>query len=200
MNGLMSLSLMYWLSSSHSAFSQCGQTSLQLQQNKSEPFAVATVKEITMNKYVKNPIEITAIQYQWTDEPGNSQDEVQDKIAEFVNQDIELVDDVIYLDGVHGQVEVKQGDWVIKQNDQDFYPCSDEVFQQNYTAAPSTWLDRVKLEQERVQKDLSALDKTLDVERKPDFITDEQWIFMTRQQFHMRQYNQILKDRIANAV
>ncbi len=152
-----------------------------------------------MNKYVKNPIEITAIQYQWTDEPGNSQDEVQDKIAEFVNQDIEFVDDVIYLDGV-GQVEVKQGDWVIKQNDQDFYPCSDEVFQQNYTAAPSTWLDRVKLEQERVQKDLSALDKTLDVERKPDFITDEQWIFMTRQQFHMRQYNQILKDRIANAV
>ncbi|MFZ7861145.1 hypothetical protein ACO1CI_00005, partial [Acinetobacter lwoffii] len=106
-----------------------------------------------MNKYVKNPIEITAIQYQWTDEPGKSQDEVQDKIAEFVNQDIELVDDVIYLDGVHGQVEVKQGDWVIKQNDQDFYPCSDEVFQQNYTAAQSTWLDRVKLEQERVQKD-----------------------------------------------
>lgn len=152
-----------------------------------------------MNKYVKNPVEITAIQYQWTDEPGKSQDEVQDKIAEFVNQDIEFVDDVIYLDGV-GQVEVKQGDWVIKQNDQDFYPCSDEVFQQNYTAAPSTWLDRVKLEQERVQKDLSALDKTLDVERKPDFITNEQWNFMTRQQFHMRQYNQILKDRIANAV
>ena len=86
------------------------------------------------------------------------------------------------------------------QNDTDFYPCSDEVFQQNYKAAPSTWLDRVKLEQERVQKDLSALDKALDVERKPDFSTDEQWIFMTRQQFHMRQYNQILKDRIANAV
>ena len=153
-----------------------------------------------MNKYVKNPVEITAIQYKWNDLPGQSQDEVQDQIAEFVNQNIELVDDVIYLDGVHGQVEVKQGDWVIKQNDQDFYPCSDEVFQQNYTAAPSTWLDRVKLEQERVQKDLSALDKALDVERKPGFITDEQWIFMTRQQFHMRQYNQILKDRIANAV
>lgn len=153
-----------------------------------------------MNKYVKNPIEITAIQYQWTDEPGKSQDEVQDQIAEFVNQNIELVDDVIYLDGVHGQVEVKQGDWVIRQNENDFYPCSDEVFQQNYTAAPSTWLDRVKLEQAELQVKLDALNKTLDVERKPDFITDEQWIFMTRQQFHMRQYNQILKDRISNAV
>lgn len=74
-----------------------------------------------------------------------------------------------------------------------------DVFDRAY-APIDTWLDRVKLEQERVQKDLSALDKALDVERKPDFITDEQWIFMTRQQFHMRQYNQILKDRIANAV
>lgn len=74
-----------------------------------------------------------------------------------------------------------------------------DVFNRAY-APIDTWLDRVKLEQERVQKDLSALDKTLDVERKPDFITDEQWSFMTRQQFHMRQYNQILKDRIANAV
>ncbi len=153
-----------------------------------------------MNKYVKNPVEITAIQYKWNDLPGQSQDEVQDNIADFVNQNIELRGDRVLFYGAIGQVSVEPGDWVIKQNDQDFYPCSDEVFQQNYKAAPSTWLDRVKLEQERVQKDLSALDKTLDVERKPDFITDEQWIFMTRQQFHMRQYNQILKDRIANAV
>ena len=151
-----------------------------------------------MNKYVKNPIEITAIQYQWDDE-NILMDEAQDKIAEFVNQNIELVDDVIYLNGVHGQVEVKQGEWVIKQNDNDFYPCSDEVFQQNYKAAPSTWLDRVKLEQVKVQSDLDGINQALDVECKPDFITEEQWIYMTRQQFHMRQYNQILLDRIANA-
>ena len=75
-----------------------------------------------MNKYVKNPIEITAIQYQLDDE-NISIDEAQDKIADFVGQNIEVVDDVIYLNGVHGQVEVKQGDWVIKQNDNDFYPC-----------------------------------------------------------------------------
>ena len=74
-----------------------------------------------------------------------------------------------------------------------------DVFEKTYKTV-DTWLDRVKIEQARVQKDLDALDKTLDVERKPDFIKDEQWIYMTRQQFHMRQYNQILKDRIANAV
>lgn len=74
-----------------------------------------------------------------------------------------------------------------------------DVFNRAY-APIDTWLDRVKLEQAELQIKLDALNKTLDVERKPDFITDEQWIFMTRQQFHMRQYNQILKDRIANAV
>lgn len=74
-----------------------------------------------------------------------------------------------------------------------------DVFEKTYKTV-DTLLDRVKLEQARVQKDLDDLDKTLDVERKPDFITDEQWIYMTRQQFHMRQYNQILKDRIANAI
>lgn len=152
-----------------------------------------------MNKYVKNPIEITAIQYQW-DDVNISMDEARDKIADFVNQNILIVDDVIYVHGAHGQVEVKQGEWVIKQNDTDFYPCSDEVFQQNYTQAPYTWLDRVKLEQAKLQLNLDSLNKALDVERKPDFITDKQWIYMTRQQFHMRQYNQILLDRIANAV
>ena len=74
-----------------------------------------------------------------------------------------------------------------------------DVFNRAY-APIDTWLDIIKLEQARVQKDLDDLDKTLDVERKPDFISDKQWIFMTRQQFHMRQYNQILKDRIANAI
>lgn len=73
-----------------------------------------------------------------------------------------------------------------------------DVFAQAY-ASYDTWLDRVKLEQAKLQTDLDGLNKALDVERKPDFISDEQWIYMTRQQFHMRQYNQILLDRIANA-
>lgn len=92
-----------------------------------------------MNKYVKNPIEITAIQYQW-DDVNISMDEAQDKIADFVGGSLEasLGEESIYLNGVHGQVEANRGDWIIMQNDTDFYPCSDEVFQQNYKAAPST--------------------------------------------------------------
>lgn len=105
----------------------------------------------------------------------------------------------VFVNTNHGAVSLNNGDYLIQSNGE-LYPCSQEIFEKNYTQAPSTWLDRVKLEQARVQKDLDALDKTLDVERKPDYITDEQWIYMTRQQFHMRQYNQILKDRIANAI
>ena len=153
-----------------------------------------------MNKYVKNPIEITAIQYQWDDE-NISMDEAQDKIADFVGESLEasLGEESIYLNGVHGQVEVKQGEWVIKQNDTDFYPCSDEVFQQNYKAAPSTFLDRLKVEQVEVQTRLDGLTKTLNVETKPSFISDEQWVLMSRQQFHMRMYAQIIGQRIALA-
>lgn len=150
-----------------------------------------------MNKYVKNPVEITAIQYQWDDE-NISMDEAQDKIADFVGGDLEvgLGEETIYLNGVHGTVEANRGDWIIKQNNTDFYPCSDEVFQQNYKAAPSTFLDRLKVEQVEVQTRLDGLTKTLDVERKPDFISEDQWILMTRQQFHMRMYAQIICQRI----
>ena len=91
------------------------------------------------------------------------------------------------------------GCWIIKQNDEDFYPCSDAVFQQNYRVVPKTWLDRVKLEQAELQIKLDALNTTMNVERKPEFISDEQWILMTRQQFHMRQYNNILLQRIKDA-
>lgn len=73
-----------------------------------------------------------------------------------------------------------------------------DVFYKAY-APYETWLDRVKKEQVEVQIKLDALNKTMNVESKPDFISDKQWIFMTRQQFHMRQYNQILLDRIHDA-
>lgn len=151
-----------------------------------------------MPEFIKKPVTITAIQYQWDDEVI-SMDEAQDKIADFVNTNIAILDEeTILLDGVHGQVEVNRGDWVIRQNDQDFYPCSDEVFKQNYSAAPATWLDRVKAEHEHESTKLVALDKMLSG-LKPDNVSDKQWIFMNRQQFHMRMMVQILADRIAEA-
>lgn len=150
-----------------------------------------------MNKYVKNPIEIEAIQFDGTKDGANA---VLAWIGSF-GVDANRVhktdpEQGITIDGVHGQVEVKQGEWVIKQNDNDFYPCSDEVFQQNYKASPSTFLDRLKVEQVEVQTRLDGLTKTLNVETKPSFVSDEQWVLMSRQQFHMRMYAQIIGQRI----
>lgn len=70
-----------------------------------------------------------------------------------------------------------------------------DVFHNAYKPA-DTFLDRLKLEQVEVQTRLDGLTKTLDVERKPDFISEDQWILMTRQQFHMRMYAQIIGQRI----
>jgi len=73
-----------------------------------------------------------------------------------------------------------------------------DVFNNAYKPA-DTFLDRLKLEQVEVQTRLDGLTKTLDVERKPDFISEDQWILMTRQQFHMRMYAQIIGQRIDEA-
>ena len=70
-----------------------------------------------------------------------------------------------------------------------------DVFNNAYKPA-DTFLDRLKLEQVEVQTRLDGLTKTLDVERKPDFISEDQWILMSRQQFHMRMYAQIIGQRI----
>lgn len=150
-----------------------------------------------MPQFIKKPVEVAAIQYQWDE--TTSIDEILDQIADFIGQNIGLVDDLILIDGVHGEVIAKPGDWIIKQNDQDFYPCSDEVFQKNYTAAPSTWLDRVKQEKANMQTMLDALEVTLRTESKPEVIAQDQWDLMHRQQFHMRQYVQILEERINKA-
>lgn len=71
------------------------------------------------------------------------------------------------------------------------------VFEQSYKPQ-GTWLDRVKAEHEHESTKLAALDKMLSG-LKPDNVSDKQWIFMNRQQFHMRMMVQILADRIAEA-
>lgn len=150
-----------------------------------------------MPKFIKKPVQITAIQYQW-DDSNVSIDQAQDKIADFIGRNIELYGDEILLDGMHGELHVKRGDWVIRQSDEDFYPCSDETFQAIY-APCETFLDRLKIERDEVQTRLDGLNKTLDVPTKPEFISESQWIAMSRQQFHQRQYVQILNERIAEA-
>lgn len=73
-----------------------------------------------------------------------------------------------------------------------------DVFNRAYAPA-ETWLDRVKLEKANMQTMLDALEVTLRTESKPEVIAQDQWDLMHRQQFHMRQYVQILEERINKA-
>jgi len=62
-----------------------------------------------------------------------------------------------------------------------------------------TFLDRLEDEKAELDKKLEGLSTTLNVVSKPSFISDQQWIFMSRQQFNMRMYSQILENRISEA-
>lgn len=60
-------------------------------------------------------------------------------------------------------------------------------------------LNKLKGQLATVTTHINELNEQLDVDKKPDSITDQDWILMTRQQYHMRMYKQILDDRIAVA-
>ena len=151
-----------------------------------------------MNKYIKKSIEVEAVKF------GGSMTHIAAinawmttgtyKEPAITTRDIASFE----ITTTEGTQVARAGDYIIKGVDGNFYPCSADNFAKTYTPVPSHWLDRVRVEQANLQKDLDALNTALDVPTKPMFISDEQWIFMTRQQFHMRQYNQILKDRIAH--
>lgn len=156
-----------------------------------------------MPKFAVLPLEVEAIQFQW-DDVSILQDQAEDLIAEFTDKNISVHSDsnqvsfqVEFPDGSNCELTVNRGDWVVKLKHH-FTVFSNEDFNEQY-ALSHTWLDRVKLEQSRLEQDLKGLDATLNVESKPAMISDEQWILMSRQQFHMRQYNNILLDRIDNA-
>lgn len=149
-----------------------------------------------MPKFVKKPVEVEAVQFK-----GSTTDMVD--IRRWINTGIYTESAIktrdirsFELATVHGAVTVNVGDWVVKANQDEFYPVAPSVFEQNYANVPESWLERVVLEQAELQIRTDALNKTLDVASKPEFISDNQWLLMHRQKFHQNQYNNILKERI----
>lgn len=148
-----------------------------------------------MPKFVKKPVEVEAVKY------NGSSAEIDD-IQRWIRTGVYTPSAVMIYDGrsfelatIHGPVTVNAGDWVVKQNQDDFYPVAPSVFEQNYANVPESWLERVELEQAELQIRTDGLNKALDT-LKPDFISEEQWLLMHRQKFHQNQYNNILKERI----
>lgn len=152
-----------------------------------------------MPKFIKKPVEIEAVQFK-----GSSSHVAAIRkwmeTGEYVEPAITTRDITTFeVESNEGVLTAKNGDWIIKGVNGGFYPCSADTFNKTYTQAPETWLDRVKLEQAELQVKLNGLNKVMDLIYKPASISDQQWIYMTRQQFHMKMYNNILLDRIKDA-
>ncbi|MDC4754088.1 hypothetical protein NQ845_17315 [Acinetobacter baumannii] len=149
-----------------------------------------------MPKFVKKPVEVEAVKY------NGSSAEIDD-IQRWIRTGVYTPSAVMIYDGrsfelatIHGSVTVNAGDWIVKQNQDDFYPVAPSVFEQNYAKVPENWLERVELEQAELQIRTDALNKMLNVTSKPEFISEQQWILLSRQKFHQNQLNNILKERI----
>lgn len=149
-----------------------------------------------MPKFVKKPVEVEAVQFN-----GSTTDMVD--IQRWINTGIYTESEIksrdirsFELATLHGLQTVNAGDWVVKANQDDFYPVAASVFELNFREIPDSWLERVELEQAELQIKTDALNKTLNVTHKPEYISEQQWVLMSRQKFHQNQYNNILKERI----
>ena len=85
-----------------------------------------------MPKFRKKPVVIEAIQY-----TGNNSDEILGFAKRFYELDLEDRDDHEVIaevwDKLHSTwVGVKNGQWIIKGIQGEFYPCDEDVFKSTY--------------------------------------------------------------------
>jgi hypothetical protein len=82
-----------------------------------------------MAKFVKNPIEIEAIQF-----TGENHEE----IINFTEGKVELKtksssDTSLYIHTLEGEMQAIPSDWIIKGVHGEFYPCKEAIFQKTYS-------------------------------------------------------------------
>lgn len=77
-----------------------------------------------MQKYVKKPLEIEALQ--WT---GN-----EEEMREFLGELFLLIynDEGLRIETLEGPVKASLGDYVIKGIQGEFYPCREDIFHATY--------------------------------------------------------------------
>lgn len=84
-----------------------------------------------MKTYRKKPIVIEAELY---DIQGDEVDieQSQDRIADFMDENIELSGDYITIKTLEGDMHASVGDYIIKGVNGEFYPCKPDVFEKSY--------------------------------------------------------------------
>ncbi len=84
-----------------------------------------------MAKFRKKPVVIDAVHYDWN-EPECCADEAQDIVADFMQKNIEVSDEEIFIETLEGTMTASKGDWIIKGINGEFYPCKPDIFEKTY--------------------------------------------------------------------
>lgn len=108
-----------------------------------------------MKKYIKKPVVIKAVQFD-----GLNPTEIKDFVGE--NCEVEIYDNEvtppiarIIIHTLEGDMEVSNGDYVIKGIKGEFYPCKPDIFEQTYSALEPSCLEKKgKCQTEYLRKDV----------------------------------------------
>lgn len=139
-----------------------------------------------MKQYRKKPVTIEAVQFD-----GLNPTEIKDFVGE--NCEVEIYDNEvtppvarIVIHTLEGDMEVSEGDYVIKGVKGEFYPCKPDIFQQTYESEePDKSLEEAAEEYTQKMLESWRFDSTGCRPPRESFIAGAEW-----------QKNQMLKDAI----
>ena len=76
--------------------------------------------------FVKNPLKVQAVQ--WT---GNNYEEIADFVGH-INFPYSFDNDSVIIETLEGNHYAREGDWIIRGINGEFYPCKPDIFEKTY--------------------------------------------------------------------
>lgn len=86
-------------------------------------------------KYRKKPVEIEAIQYNYSNRGILNQFDSLKWLKTAYDKDIIFFDtdtQDYYIETLEGNMKVSDGDWIIQGVNGELYPCKDDIFRKTY--------------------------------------------------------------------
>ena len=144
-----------------------------------------------MQKFVKKPVVIEAIQYD-----GANITEIETFVGGKLptvmnsNKDAQLV-----VSTLEGDMKISKDDWVIKGVKGEFYPCKPDIFEKTYDAETTSFKERLIKEHEELSDKLNKLYTFGSTEKFKELDPIHQQLLII-QSGSMATYNETLKLRL----
>lgn len=93
-----------------------------------------------MQKFIKKPVVIEAIQFTTNNEPNDVE---MTRIVDWINAESDMKisshnGTSIFINTLEGEMRAECGDWIIKGVKGEFYPCKPDIFKKIYDIVEST--------------------------------------------------------------